>query len=419
MVNRDKRVLKNFLALGIVQGSNFIIPLAVIPYVLGRVGADGFGEIALAQVVMTFFITISDYGFNLVATREVAFHKDNPAVISRIFSAVLATRLLICGLLFLLLTGGILVIPYLHEHSWLYLLSFVTVIGQTFLVNWLFQGVEQMRFVTYVTLFARVVFLVLVFGFIKERSDNIYFIFFTGVGNLVAGVLSTLFAFRLYKLKLVWPTVGDVSRELRNGWHIMVSNLSVGIYMYVNVLVLRLFTNDTVVGYFSVAEKIVLAARQMLGVYFQAIYPQVCQLAVKSKAELHVFLRKNYAWFLGCVFVGSLSLLFFSDFFVSFFLKDNREIPAQYLRIMFMVPAIVCLNIPAYQVLLAHDRKELLLRVFTAGTILNILLNLVLVNQWGAVGTSYVVLITETFMTLCLLYLANRDPRYKLLKVIY
>jgi PST family polysaccharide transporter len=414
----QKKLLSNFAALGIVQGSNFLIPLVVMPYLIGRIGADGFGEVSIAQVVMTFFITISDYGFNLTATREVALHKGDTRVISKIFFSVLATKLLICLLLFLLLLAGILCIPFLRANATLYLLSFVTVVGQTFLINWLFQGIERMKFITYITLLARIIYVVLVFTFIRERADNIYFIFFTGVGNLFAGLLSIWVAFKLLRLEVMWPTAAELVKEMKNGWHIMVSNLSVSIYMYVNVLVLRVLTNDTAVGYYSIAEKVVVAARQLLGVYFQAIYPQVCQLAIKSKQELHVFLRKNYLWFLACVGMGGFILLFFPEPIVHFFIKENEAIPSTYLRIMSFVPFIVCLNIPAYQILLAFNEKRLLLRTFFIGTLLNIALNLLLVDKWGALGTCYVVLITESFITAGLLYLANRDARYRPLKYI-
>ena len=415
---RDQRILRNFMALGVVQGSNFLIPLIVMPYVISRIGADGFGEVALAQVVMTFFITISDYGFNLTATREVAFHKGDAGVISKIFFSVLITRLLICLLLFLLLLTGIVCIPFLRTHSALYLLSFITVVGQTFLINWLFQGIEQMKFITYITLLARVIFLVLVFGFIKDRDDHVYFTFFTGIGNLLAGIISMVVAFKLLKLRFLLPSRIEVKRELKGGFHIMISNLSISTYMYINVLILRLFTNNTIVGYYSIAEKVIMAARQVLGVYFQVIYPQVCLLATKNMQELHVFLKRNYAFFLCSTFLGGVVLLFFSEPAVAFFVADNQSIPSEFLRIMSFVPFIVCLNIPAYQVFLAFDKKEILLKVFVAGTLLNILLNLFWVPKLGGIGTCYIVLVTEVFITGSLLYFVNRNSKTKMIRYI-
>jgi PST family polysaccharide transporter len=188
--------------------------------------------------------------------------------------------------------------------------------------------------------------------------------------------------------------------------------------MYINVLVLRVATNDTMVGFYSIAEKVILAARQVLSVYFQVVYPQVCQLAIKSKRELYYFLKRNYLPFLTLVSMGSLFLLFFTIPVVRFFLKTDYDIPVSYLRIMCFVPFIVCLNIPAYQVMLAYNKRKVLMRIFVIGTILNIALNLGFVPTWGGLATSYVVLITELFITLSLLVFVNRDPQTKPLKYI-
>lgn len=405
-----KRILGNFTALGIVQGTNYLIPLLVMPYVIGKIGPEGFGEVAVAQVVMMFFTNIADYGFNLTATRDVTHNRGNRDLVSKIFFNVLITRLLICLVLFILLLAGISLIPFMKASALLYILAFTTVIGQSIVMNWLFQAIEQMKLIMYISLFARIVFVLLVVGFIKTRADNIYFIFFTGVGNLLAGVVSIFVAFRLLKLKVILPRFADVAFELKNGWHITVSNLSVSIYMYANVLILRLFTGNEVVGYYSIAEKIVTAARQVLIVYFQVIYPQICQLAVSSKQGLSAFLKRYYLPFVGAVLAGCFFLFFFSDWIVGIFIKDNVHVSSYYLRILSFVPLIVCLNIPAYQVLLAHDQKKSLLKIFFSGTVINILLNVLLVKATGPTGTCYTILVTETLITLGLVYEMFRFP---------
>ena len=62
----------------------------------------------------------------------------------------------------------------------------------------------------YISLLARLVFIVLVVVFIKEKKDNIYFIFFYGIGNLLAGVLSIIVGYKLLSLKRVLPTLKDI-----------------------------------------------------------------------------------------------------------------------------------------------------------------------------------------------------------------
>jgi polysaccharide transporter, PST family len=412
-----ERLFSNFLALGIIQGTNYLLPILVMPYVLKKIGAEGFGEVAVAQSVMAYFMTVADYGFNLTATRDVSLNRTNRATISKIFCAVLLTRLLVCAALFIVLILAVILIPYLHTYAALYILAFSTVIGQSVLMNWLFQGIEKMKIITYLTLLARLVFVVLVFTFIRTKADNIYFAFFTGVGNILAGLVSIVVAVRLLKLRLALPTGQELVAELRKGWHIMVSNLSVSSYTNINVLLLAAFTNDTVVGYYSVADKLIQAARQVLSVYFQAIYPQVCRMVTHTRQEIVQFFKSYYLPFLGAVFLGCLVLFIFPAPIAGFFLKSRQSLTSEYLRLMSFVPLIICLNIPAYQLLLAYNEKKRLMRVFISVTVVNIILNLVLVRFYGALGTSLVVIATEFLITSALYYELATLPAGRLVNI--
>ena len=76
-----------------------------------------------------------------------------------------------------------------------------------------------MKFVIYISLLARLVFVLLVIFFIKEKNDNVYFLFFYGIGNLLAGIFSALVGYRVLQLQTVMPTFSNVLAELKKGWH--------------------------------------------------------------------------------------------------------------------------------------------------------------------------------------------------------
>ncbi|HUP12589.1 MAG TPA: polysaccharide biosynthesis C-terminal domain-containing protein, partial [Niastella sp.] len=69
------------------------------------------------------------------------------------------------------------------------------------------------------------------------------------------------------------------------------------------------------------------------------------------------------------------------------------------LRLFCLAPVIVCMHVPASQILMAANQKKSYLGVLTGGTILNITCNLLLVPVWGALGTTITVLLTELFIT--------------------
>jgi PST family polysaccharide transporter len=392
------RLFSNFMALSVLQGANFLLPVLVMPFVLKKIGADGYGVVAVAQVVMLIFCTVADYGFNLTATRSIALHREDVLKNARLFFTVLASKLVICTVLFGVLLLLVTLIPFFKQHMALYLLGFTYVIGQSLLVSWFFQGVEKMKYITIFTLLARLLFVILVFLFIRHKHDNRFFILFMGAGSIIAGIFSIYQAMRIFKLPFIRPGRSDIVHELREGWPVMLSNISVNTFLTINVFILRLFTNDLIAGYYSVAEKIFLAMRQIPVLFSQVIYPPLCQLVQKGKQSTIGFFKSVYLPFLFLVLAASTLVFGFSSFIIYLFLGKQSDVTVLLLRLFCLGPVIVTLHIPASQLLMSFNKKQSYLRVLSIGTIINLISNLLLVNLWGAAGTTISVLITELFI---------------------
>ncbi|WP_207512302.1 oligosaccharide flippase family protein [Longitalea luteola] len=397
--SRRSQLFSNFLALGILQGTNLLLPLLVMPFAIEKIGLDGYGVVAVAQVVMLIFCTITDYGFNLTATRALALHREDVVKNARLFFTVLAAKMFICLLLLGVLVVLITLVPFFRPHAQLYLFAFTWVVGQSLLVSWFFQGMEKMKYITIYTLLARLLFVMLVFACIREKADNRFFILFMGIGSLIAGMLSILQAMRLFRLPVFRPNWRDILQELKHGWPVMVSNISINTFLSINVFILRLFTNDLVAGSYSVAEKIFLATRQIAVMFSQVIYPPLCQLLQKGESATRSFFRTVYLPFLMLVSGACVLLFGFSDYIISFFLGQHSGQAVLLLRLFCLGPVIVCLHIPASQLLMAADQKKSYLYVLTRGALINGLCNLALVPVWGATGTALSVLLTELFIT--------------------
>ena len=400
--NYKSKIFSNFFALSIVQGANFLIPLVIMPYVISRIGIDWFGIISVAQVTMIYLSTIADYGFNLTATREVALYRNeqNTEKISQIFFTVLCTKIIITALLFLVLLVLVNIIPFFKTNSLVYIAGFAYVMGQSLLVSWFFQGIEKMKFVTYSVLLARIVFVVSVFLFIKGPGDSFLFLFFFGLGSILAGFYSIYKAVKIFKLSFLFPRWRDILSQLKDGWQIMISSLSANIYLFANVFILRIFAGDLIVGYYSIAEKIFLAIRQVLSVFSQAIYPHICQLTGKSKNQTVVFFKRVYQPFLLFVILGCSIVFIFSSPITQLFAGKESGLPGFLLRILSVVPVIVCLNIPANLLLLSLNQKKSYFRISILGTMINLLVNIVLADVWGATGTVIAIIMTEVFITI-------------------
>ena len=411
----NKKLLSNFVSLSVLQVVGFILPLLVIPYLIKVLGIEKFGLVFFAQAFLSYFIVFTDYGFNLSATRDISIQRNNNKKVSLIFNSVISTKFLLGIISFIVLSLLILLIPMLRKEYMLFYLSFFLVIGQLFFPVWFFQGIEQMKFITYLSTTAKLLFTCLIFVFVRKSSDYILINVFQGMGNVLASIISILFIKKKFDIKLKFPGFQRIKFELKNGWHILVSSFAVNVYINSNIIILGFFTNSIVLGYYSLAEKTMLAIRQLLGVFSQVTYPHVCKLGKEGHNHLKRFYKIIYFPFLASIIICSILLYLFSDNLVTFLAHGHVPYISILVRLLCFAPIIVCLNIPAYQTLLAYNLKRSYSFVLTSGALFSMTLNAFLAYNYAAIGTSISILITETVITAGLyLVLEFKNKKYSL-----
>lgn len=406
-------LLRNFFSLSFVQGINSLLQLLVIPYVIARIGVANFGVVAVAQVVMYYMATFTDYGFNQTATREVSLNRENIPVLSSVFFRVYAVKIFLCCIAFIILLALSLIFRIVHDHFILYCMAFFFVPGIASQPTWFLQGVERMQIIAFTTLGARIIFVVLVFVFIKGPEQTGLFIFFMGVGNLAAGIVSIFIVYRMFKLSFTRPAPGEISEEIKKGWPVTVTNLSMNIIQYGNLFILRLFTNDLVAGNFSVAERIFFTMKQVLTIFSQSVYPRVCQLAEHAPQQLKAFFRRVFNPFFFLVIAGSILVIVLSPEIIRLFVKENNTHAVFFNRMLCVVFPVICLNIPGTVSLLAFDRRKTYFAIYTTAMALNIAANVILVHFFESSGTIAAIFITEVFITTCVFVAIQRLPGKK------
>ncbi|MFT7150507.1 MAG: PST family polysaccharide transporter, partial [Nonlabens sp.] len=142
------RLGKNFLSLLIVQGGNYLVPLITLPYLVGVLGIESYGEVSYAYAFNMYFIVLSAFGFNLYAPKKIAENSGKANKLNQVVSTVLTVKvlLLICSIpLFII---SIFIIPSLNNIIELAFLSFIFVFAQALTPNWFFQGIEKMKVIT-------------------------------------------------------------------------------------------------------------------------------------------------------------------------------------------------------------------------------------------------------------------------------
>jgi PST family polysaccharide transporter len=271
-----KRLIENFLSLSTLMITYYALSLITLPYLVRVLGPEKFGLIAFSQAFIGYFMILTDYGFNLLATRDVSINRENKEKVSEIFSSVMIIKLALMIISIILMSVIIFSFEKFRQDWIVYYLTFGMVVGQVLFPAWFFQGMEKMKYVTFIDILSRLIFTVAIFVFIKHTSDYLYVPLLNSLGVIVAGFLVMWIVYRDFKVDFKIPSFVSIKYHLKEGWILFKTTIFASAYRETNVFILGLVTNNTITGYYSIAEKILKAVQGLQGPLGQALYPVFC-----------------------------------------------------------------------------------------------------------------------------------------------
>jgi PST family polysaccharide transporter len=407
---RNRGVLGNFMALSFVQASNYLVPVIILPYLFRVLGDSRYGLIEFARAVSIYFLTLTDYGFGLSATREVAVHREDADKVSEIFSAVMLLRFLFVVLSLVALVALVLGIPRLRSDWAVYLLAFGHVIGQWLLPTWLYQGLERMKLVAIVNIFARVLFIVSVFVFIGGPDDYLYVPLLQSLMSIATGLVTLTVAFRAFALRFYIPPMAALVREFKNGWHIFLSRMATTLYTTSNTVILGMFAGDASVAYYSAGNKIVRAVQGLQIPLSQAIFPHIAKLASQSRQAALVF-TSRVVWLVSIpTFFVSVGLFVAAAPIARLALGEEFAPGVPVIRILSLLPFIIGLGtLFGVQVMVNFGLKRAMTRILATAGFCNIVVALIVVVPLRHIGISATSLLIEASVTTAMFIVIRRN----------
>lgn len=410
LLRLDRKLFENIISLATIKGLQYLLAFITFPYLVRVLQVEQYGLIIFAQSVVQYFVLFTDYGFNLLGPREIAQH-DSVKERGSVFSNVFFAKLFLLFISTIVFGIGLVALTYYSSvDCYLYCIFYLMVIGNVLFPVWFYQGIQQMRYITFVNIIANVIRVAGIFIFVKSPQDYLLAALFQAIVPLIASIFSWVILIKDYPEVLVLPTIQGIKKMLTDGWSIFTSTVAINLYTASNVVFLGMLTNNVVVGYFSGAKKIIDNITQLISPITQAIYPYVSKKASTSKIDALRFLHKIVMLLGGGNFLISLFILIFAEWIVKLLLGNGYEQSVLLLRIMALLPVVISLsNIFGVQTMLVFGMQKEFSKILIMAAILNFCIVFPLIYFFEGVGVSVSITVTECFVTVAMWYVLKNN----------
>ena len=389
-----QKMKKNLFYSIVLVLANYVFPFLTYPYVSRVLGVTGIGACNFVDSVINYFILFSTLGIDTLGVREIARHRNDKAALDRTFSNIFIVNLALTGVMLVLLAAATFTVPQLSQHKDLMAIGAFKLIFNCLLVEWLFKGLEDFKYISIRSIAVKTLYVAAVFLFVRERNDVwVYYLLSSlmVVANALVNILCTRTRVRLvFKGLSFFPTFRSL---LAFGIYAILTSM----YTTFNVTFLGFVSGEVEVGYYATATKIHFFVMAVFSAFTGVMMPHMSSLA--SSGEMERF--KSY-------FHTAVDVLFSFSFPVMAWMMilatdivrviAGPEFNGAVIPMTIIAPLVFIIGyeqILVLQTLMPLGKDKILLRNSTIGATAGILLNIVLVPLFAAIGSAMVWIVTE------------------------
>lgn len=388
-------IKRNFLFSSVLTVSGYVFPIIVYPHVARALGVYNMGVCNFVDSLIDYFVLFSMLGIATIGVREIAACRGDRIETSRRFLSIFAIGGISTLIALAALVACTLTIDALSDYKPLMFIGILKLLGNFLLLDWLFQGLEDFRYITIRTISIKIGYAVAVFIWVWNPDDYLTYYFIWCVSFALNAVFSCSRALHLIDFKvrnLEWRRI--LKPILILGLYMLLTSM----YTTFNIAYLGFECGDVQVGYYTTATKFFLVLIGFYAAFTRVMIPRMSSLVADGKKEMFQALEHKAVNALiaiavpliifTCVFSEEIIRLFSGDEFLA------ATLPA---RIVFPLIFIIGYEqIIILQVLLPMKKDRALFVGSIIGAVIGIAANLILVPRLLSVGSAIAWVIAET-----------------------
>lgn len=404
---KQKSLLKNTFYYLVYNILNLLFPLISGIYAARVLSPQSIGEVGYSQNIVQYFVILSFLGIPTYGVREIANIRENKKELNRVYSELFFINFL--STIFFLTIYFILIlnIDILRENLKLYLIMGILLFFNIFNINWLYEGLEEFKFISLRNIVFKILSLILLILFVRKDSDYLKFALITIIGTLGNYLINII-----YSKKYVTLIFKDLSfkRHIKSILYLVTVNIAIEVYTLVDVSMLGFFCAKEVVAYYIYGNRIYKVLLQIMNTFTMVVVPRLSWLYIEKKFnDFNSMLSKTVKLILILGIPMIIGIQYTTNDIVVLIYGEKYMATANIIKLMSILLVLTPLGylLGSRILLITKNENKMILAVFI-GAVSNTIGNFILIRYYSEMGAALSTTISEIIVTIIYIYLGRK-----------
>lgn len=386
---------------------SLIFPLITFPYTSRVLGPMGTGKVVYAKSIVSYFAMLAMLGINTYGLREGAKIRDNRNALSKFYKEILSINLITTFIAYILLFFAITFLPRFSDYRQLIIVLSSSILFTTLGVDWLYGAVEDYKYITIRSIIFQVIGIFLLFILVRDNDDYLQYASLSVITNVGSNIFN-FFHSRKY-IDINFKCQLELKKHLKPLFILFGTAVAISIYTVLDSTMLGYICGDEQVGLYHAATKINRIILNLISAIGAVLTPRLSNYIENQRDEYNKLLSKASNIYLLLCLPSAVGLCFLAKPIIDIFC--GYEYQPALLTMQVMCPII--LFIPYGQFFsnliftpFRKDKYSLFPVIF--GALTNVVLNLLLIPRFGALGAGIATVIAEFTVTTIKLFLSKK-----------
>ncbi len=398
---------KNVVYNTLLSISQILFPLVTFPYASRVLGPEALGAVSFADNFTIYFLIFAALGIPLYGVREIAKVKHDSKRLGQVYSELLFIHLLSSCAAVIILFFISYYTGKLRSNFALYQIGMGVLLGNVFIAEWFFQGIEKYRYIALRTVTIRLFTITLMFLLVHSIKDRNTYYALNLVAVTISALLNTSMITRLVRVSFKGMSL---KKHVKPLFLILASGMVTTIYLVFDTVILGFLTNDVTVGYYAASMRISKISLAIIGTLSIVLLPRLTLAFQKNDhMEARALLGRsmNFVVFLSIPIAAGTWCL--SEEIIRLFAGNNYLPAIGSLRVLcFIVIFVGMAQVFSNQILLPLHQEKKILYASLFGVVMSLTLNFTLIPVYKHLGAAISSLCTEMIVTLVLFIYARK-----------